>query len=180
MASDSTPISLSAAALVQGSQAPTSTAQSPSAGRNPPPGGYSAANPRPAVAASSSNKSNPTAAATQGYEAGQGFSTGGQDIQASTQATSDKPATKAVATGSATDGQRAGAHADVRNLVTQLNKFLNDSGRPDQFRVDPRSSTTIQEVNPATGVVVGQFAASEFPALARSVGASGLLFDSRA
>jgi hypothetical protein len=71
---------------------------------------------------------------------------------------------------------------DLRNLVTQLNKHLNDSGRPDQYRVDPASSTTIQEINPATGAVIGEFSASEFPALARSTGASspGLLIDSLA
>lgn len=53
---------------------------------------------------------------------------------------------------------------------------LNDSGRPDQFRLDS-SGTLIQQVNPATGAVIGEFAVSEFPALARSVGAAGLLVD---
>src|SRR5271165_1700236 len=66
---------------------------------------------------------------------------------------------------------------DLRTLIAQLNKFLNDSGRPDQYRVDPQSQATIQEINPSNGAVIGQFSASEFPALARSVGASGLLFD---
>jgi PPE-repeat protein len=67
-------------------------------------------------------------------------------------------------------------------LLTQLNKHLNDSGKPDQYRVDPQSSTTIQEINPANGAVIGEFSASEFPALARSAGASatGLLVDSLA
>ena len=70
---------------------------------------------------------------------------------------------------------------ELQSRVAQLNKHLNDSGRPNQFRVDPRSSTMIQEVNPATGEVIGQFSASEFPALARSAGAaSGLLIDRRA
>ncbi len=71
--------------------------------------------------------------------------------------------------------------ADSQTLVDQLNKHLNDSGRPDQFRVAPASDgKIIQQINPSTGEIVGQFSASEFPALARSVGASGLLFDSRA
>jgi hypothetical protein len=65
-------------------------------------------------------------------------------------------------------------------LVAQLNKYLNTTGRPDLYRVDPQSSSNIQEVNPANGEVVAQFAASEFPTLARSVGASGLLLDSLA
>lgn len=38
----------------------------------------------------------------------------------------------------------------------------------------------IQQINPANGVVVGEFLASEFPALARSAGVSGLLFDQHA
>jgi hypothetical protein len=67
-------------------------------------------------------------------------------------------------------------------LVAQLNKHLNDSGRPDQFRVDPSSGNKIiQQINPANGEVVGEFLISEFPALARSVGITGgALIDSRA
>ena len=69
---------------------------------------------------------------------------------------------------------------DLQAQVALLNKYLNDSGRPDQFRVDPTSgSKLIQQINPATGAVVGEFLASEFPALARSVGVSGVLVDSR-
>lgn len=68
----------------------------------------------------------------------------------------------------------------VQTLIAQLNKFLNTTGRPDQYRLDPQSDSTIQEVNPANGEVIAEFAASEFPALARSVGASGLLIDSLA
>jgi hypothetical protein len=80
-------------------------------------------------------------------------------------------ASKAPATGT----------ADAQSLVTQLNKYLNDSGRPDQYRVDPSSNDKlIQQINPATGAVIGEFLVSEFPALARSVGASGLLVDSHA
>ncbi len=69
--------------------------------------------------------------------------------------------------------------ADLQALINQLNKHLNDSGLPDQFRLDP-SGKLIQQVNPANGAVIGEFAVSEFPALARSVGASGLLLDSLA
>jgi uncharacterized FlaG/YvyC family protein len=71
--------------------------------------------------------------------------------------------------------------ASVADLVKQLNKFLNDSGRADQFRIDPESrNQVIQEINPANGVVVGEFSVSEFPALARSLGVSGILVDSHA
>jgi len=64
-------------------------------------------------------------------------------------------------------------------LVDQLNKHLNDSGRPDQYRLDP-GGKLIQQVNPANGAVIGEFSVIEFPALARGVGALGLLVDSLA
>ncbi|SRR5258707_12606374 len=70
---------------------------------------------------------------------------------------------------------------NVQAQVTLLNKYLNDSGKPDQFRVDPSSDDKlIQQINPATGEVVGEFPASEFAALARSVGISGVSLDKHA
>ena len=71
------------------------------------------------------------------------------------------------------------AKTDVQTQVRLLNKYLNDSGKPDQFRVAPDSDDKlIQEVNPANGEVIGEYPASEFAALAKSVGISGVLIDS--
>jgi hypothetical protein len=71
--------------------------------------------------------------------------------------------------------------ADLQAQVQLLNKYLNDSGKADQFRVAPDSDDKlIQQVNPATGEVIGEFPASEFAALARSVGISGVVIDKRA
>jgi uncharacterized FlaG/YvyC family protein len=71
--------------------------------------------------------------------------------------------------------------ASVPALVEQLNKYLNDSGRANQFRIDPESrDQTIQEINPANGEVIGEFSVAEFPLLARSLGVSGVLVDSHA
>jgi hypothetical protein len=71
------------------------------------------------------------------------------------------------------------AKTDVRAQVRLLNKYLNDSGKPDQFRVDPASDDKlIQEINPANGEVIGEYPAAEFAALAKSVGISGVLIDS--
>jgi len=71
--------------------------------------------------------------------------------------------------------------ADLRALIAHLNKHFNDSGQPIQFRVDPNSdSKVIQEINPATGEVVGEYLAAEFPALARGLGVTGLVVDSHA
>jgi FlaG protein len=73
------------------------------------------------------------------------------------------------------------AATNLRARVQLLNKYLNDSGKPDQFRVDPDSDDKlIQQVNPATGEVIAEFPASEFAALARSVGISGVIVDKRA
>ena len=67
---------------------------------------------------------------------------------------------------------------DVQAQVAILNKFLNDSGKPNQFRVDPASDNKlIQQVNPANGEVIGEFPVEEFPALAKSVGISGALIN---
>ncbi|HEY0746999.1 MAG TPA: flagellar protein FlaG [Steroidobacteraceae bacterium] len=71
--------------------------------------------------------------------------------------------------------------SQLQAQVALLNKYLNDSGKPDQFRVDPASDDKlIQQVNPATGEVVGELPANEFEALARSVGISGVIVNKRA
>jgi hypothetical protein len=70
---------------------------------------------------------------------------------------------------------------DLASLLALLNKYLNDSGKPYQYRVAPLSDNKlIQEVNPANGQVLGEFSATEFPILAAGAGVSGLLFNSHA
>lgn len=116
-----------------------------------------------------------------------------QGVQAPATVNVQQPSGKSVPTGGNHAAQgapasNAGAAApaaplksEAQSLVELLNKYLNDSGRPEQFRVAPASgSKLIQEINPTTGEVIGEFSASEFPALARSVGVTGLLVDSRA
>ncbi|MGO9513843.1 MAG: hypothetical protein ACLP2F_09415 [Steroidobacteraceae bacterium] len=96
------------------------------------------------------------------------------------------PARSGVTAKAATDAATAAnppapRSTDPQSLVDLLNKYLNESGRPDLFRLAPNSGgKLIQQVNPATGEVIGEFPVSEFPALARSVGASSLLIDSLA
>jgi hypothetical protein len=73
------------------------------------------------------------------------------------------------------------AAPNLQAQVQLLNKYLNDSGKPDQFRVAPDSDDKlIQEINPANGEVLAEFPASEFAALARSVGISGVIVDKHA
>jgi hypothetical protein len=75
----------------------------------------------------------------------------------------------------------ANRSADVQAQVAFLNKYLNDSGRPNQFRVDPNSdSMLIQEVNPASGAVIAEYPSVSFPALAKSLGISSAVIDDHA
>jgi len=93
------------------------------------------------------------------------------------------PAGKAAAAAANTGPGSAAANraGSLQAQVALLNKYLNDSGRPDQYRVDPNSdSTLIQEVNPATGAVIAEYPAISFPELARSLGISSALIDEHA
>jgi len=71
----------------------------------------------------------------------------------------------------------ASRSTDVQAQVAFLNKYLNDSGRPNQFRADPNSDSNIQEVNPATGAVIAEYPSISFPALAKSLGISSAVID---
>lgn len=83
--------------------------------------------------------------------------------------------------GKAATAAPVAAGSQLQAQVALLNKYLNDSGRPDQFRVDPASNgKLIQQINPATGLIVGELPADEFEALARSVGISGVIVDKHA
>jgi hypothetical protein len=65
--------------------------------------------------------------------------------------------------------------------VALLNKYLNDSGQPNRYRVAPNSNEQlIQEINPATGEVIGEYSVSTFPTLAKSLGLMGSLINGRA
>lgn len=72
-------------------------------------------------------------------------------------------------------------YTGVQSRVPPLNKYINDSGQPDRYRVDPKSgSKLIQEINPATGQIIPEYSVSEFPELARGVGLVGVLVNFRA
>jgi hypothetical protein len=75
---------------------------------------------------------------------------------------------------------RTASNPFLQSQVLLMNKYLNDSGRPNRFRMDPNSGNKlIQEINPATGEVIGEYSASAFPALAKSLGLVGSLVNSR-
>jgi hypothetical protein len=119
----------------------------------------------PAVAPS------PVAKVQAGGGSGSSLPAGGNPQQAAA-------APSAPATSSAGAAQPSVDAADPQSIVAFLNKYLNDSGLPDRFRLDPTSGGKfIQEINPSSGAVVAEYAIAEFPALARGIGASGLLID---
>ncbi len=75
---------------------------------------------------------------------------------------------------------RASEKPDFPALVTRLNKQLNDSGRPDEFRLDSASGrVVIQQINPASGAVIAEYPEAEFPALAAGLTGAGLLIDAK-
>ena len=70
---------------------------------------------------------------------------------------------------------------DYQALLAQLNKHLQSSGRPNQYKLDNSSGrNVIQEINPDTSNVIAEIPASEFKALAQELGISGLLIDAHA
>ena len=73
------------------------------------------------------------------------------------------------------------ASSRALHQVVLLNKYLNDSGQPNRYRLAANAEgRLIQEINPATGEVIGEYSVSTFPTLAKSLGLVGSLVDSRA
>jgi len=70
---------------------------------------------------------------------------------------------------------------DWAALLAQLNRRINTSGQPDQFRLNTDSGhAVIQQINPASGEVVSEYLESEFPALAEGLGNPGRLVNTKA
>jgi hypothetical protein len=164
MASDGTTGQIPVASPVQGSQA-TSVKSQATSGKSLPQSGK---------AATSAGSARTSAAAVSAANA----VTVGGIAAAAGAAAANAAANAANAANSSNESTQSAT--EPQSLVSQLNKYLNNSGRPDQFRVAPGDGNLIQQVNPSSGAIVGEFSAEEFPALARSVGASSLLIDSLA
>jgi uncharacterized FlaG/YvyC family protein len=91
------------------------------------------------------------------------------------------PANGHAAAAAAAAPVRANSAPDLQALIAQLNKYFRETGRPNQFRLDTSSgSKQIQEINPDTDEVIGEYSAAEFPLLFRSLGVPGVLIDSHA
>jgi cell division septation protein DedD len=147
--------------LVQGSQALTTTIVSPDGGKNLPQVGKTAA----------AAVSLPVAAALQPVASPDAEVAATQQAQALQQPSPVQAAKAAPAANAAADT------FSLQSKLAQLNKSLNDSGLPAQFRASA-DNAHIEELNPVTGDVIAQYSAAEFPALARSVGISGATVNS--
>jgi hypothetical protein len=163
MASDGNPGSIAVVSPVIGSQAPAPNKFQPAGGNALPQGGKTAT---------------PTAAAVL-PPVGDGKKTAPVSSEAKNTAPVSNDAKSAAAVPNQAKGTTV-SRSDPQALVDQINKYVNDSGLPDQYRLDPASANYIQQVNPATGAVIAQYSVSEFPALALSVGATSLLIDETA
>lgn len=80
-----------------------------------------------------------------------------------------------------TPSTNASKTPDWAALLAQLNRRINTSGQPDQFRLSSESGhAVIQQINPVSGEVVTEYLESEFPALAEGLGNPGLLVNTKA
>ena len=169
-------VGLSVTLPVHGSQAPQPANILPS-GKSLPPNGQASAGANLAAAAATAT----AAAATAATVTANAVAAAAPATAATAALTAQQAATApAQAAAAQTPGSSS---ADPAGLVSSLNKYLNDSGRPDQFRLAPEpNSTLIQQINPASGAVIAEYSAAEFPVLARSTGATatGTVFDGTA
>jgi hypothetical protein len=163
MASEVLSVINPASSLVQGSQALTTTIVTPDGGKNLPQDGKSAAG---AV-------NLPVASALQP------IASPAAEVPAVQQSQALQQPAPVQAPQAAQPASTAADTVSLQSKLAQLNKSLNDSGLPAQFRASADDSY-IEELNPLTGEVIAQYSATEFPALARSVGISGATVNSLA
>lgn len=77
--------------------------------------------------------------------------------------------------------QRTGSEADLAALAERVGQFLRESGRAIAFRVESAGGrTVIHEIDPDTGEVIAEITADTLLSLARGLGLSGSLVNSRA
>jgi uncharacterized FlaG/YvyC family protein len=76
---------------------------------------------------------------------------------------------------------RTGSRADLAALADRIGQQLRESGRAISFRVtNSGGRTVIHEINPDTGEVIAEITSDQLMSLARGLGFSGSLVNSRA
>ena len=77
--------------------------------------------------------------------------------------------------------QRTGSEADLAALAERVGQFLRESGRAIAFRVESAGGkTVIHEIDPDTGEVLAEITSDDLMSLAKGLGLSGTLVNSRA
>ena len=77
--------------------------------------------------------------------------------------------------------QRTGSEADVAALAERVGQFLRESGRAIAFRVESAGGrTVIHEIDPDTGEILAEITSDNLMSLAKGLGLSGTLVNSRA
>jgi len=80
-----------------------------------------------------------------------------------------------------TKPERTGTEEDLAALAQRLGQFLRESGRAVMFKVENASGrTVIHEIDPDTGEVIAEITSDDLMSLARGLGLSGTLVNSRA
>ena len=76
---------------------------------------------------------------------------------------------------------RTGSEADLAALAERVGQFLRESGRAIAFRVESAGGkTVIHEIDPDTGEIIAQITSDNLMSLAKGLGLSGTLVNSRA
>jgi flagellar protein FlaG len=96
-------------------------------------------------------------------------------------ATEPAPPKPAVATQPQPKAEHSAEAAQAAQVATRINDFLRESGRAISFRVTQNAGrTVVEEVDPDTGRVISELTSDDLLSLAKGLGISGLVIDSRA
>ena len=77
--------------------------------------------------------------------------------------------------------QKTGSPQDIAALAERLGQFLRESGRAIAFKVENAGGRTIiHEIDPDTGEVIAEITSEDLMSLAKGLGLSGSVVNSRA
>lgn len=77
--------------------------------------------------------------------------------------------------------EQASSKQDLTALAERLGRYLRESGRPISFKVQSEGGrTVVQEIDPDSGEIIAEITPENLMSLARGLGLSGTLVNSRA
>ncbi len=79
------------------------------------------------------------------------------------------------------EAEKTNRAADLAALAERLGQYLRESGRAIAFKVESAGGrTVIHEIDPDTGEVIAEITSDDLMSLAKGLGLSGTLVNSRA